>query len=51
MLPTIGASIGGQIISGVGVEGNSGLGGSTISLLSKGIIGTSAGLEYTKFSG
>ena len=48
--PTIGASIGGQIILGEFVGGISG-GGLTISLLSKGTIGTSAGLVSINCSG
>ena len=48
--PTIGASIGGQIILGGGVGGTF-VEGLTISLLSKGTIGTSAGLVSIYCSG
>ena len=48
--PTIGASIGGQIILGGGVGGTF-VEGLTISLLSNGTIGTAAGLVSINCSG
>ena len=49
--PTIGASIGGQIISGGSVLGISGLGGLKTSSVSRGTCGTSAGLVSNNCSG